>query len=99
MKLRFLSSQPKDWRKNTDKWLNLHFGECTYTTFYVSEPNAKLCLLDKNIKLIDDYPKFLLYKHILLIDRDYNIKVKAYNRFKGVDTLHRYIIKVREGKK
>ena len=67
-----LSANPERWRKYTNQWLDEH-GLKNVERIFTDTLEEKLDYLDTpDVVLIDDYPYFVDYGNILLIDHSYN---------------------------
>jgi len=82
----FLSAQPEKWRPHTDVWLRSNV-RIPFTVRYVNAPNEKLQYLSDEVVLLDDYPKFDSYEHVVLVERPYNIDCAAIHRIKNAQDL------------
>jgi hypothetical protein len=78
-----LSANPESWRKYTNQWLNEH-GLKGVKRIFTDTLEEKLDYLDApNVVLIDDYPYFVDYSNILLIDHSYNKSARPLVRIKS----------------
>ena len=100
--IHLLSCQPEHWREYTNRWIsqNLPFrrninGDITPSWVYTTTHDEKLDIIEKwNGILIEDYPFFSperYMKDIILIDHEYNKKVKCNRRVRNVETLRGFI--------
>jgi len=96
-----LSSQPKEWRIFTTRWLDFWFnqneaftssgGEMYYR--FVDSPRDKLRIIRPGDVLVEDYPYFNDYSQIILIDRKYNRNVEnPRRRVKTVEELREALL-------
>jgi hypothetical protein len=78
-----LSANPESWRKYTNQWLDEH-GLKGVKRIFTDTLEEKLDYLDTpDVVLIDDYPYFVDYGNILLIDHSYNKSARPLVRIKN----------------
>jgi uncharacterized HAD superfamily protein len=95
--LEFWTVQKPEFKELTWQWLDKHFSAFKVRFFKDFQQKHK-AVREDNVILIDDFPLFPDYYHILLIDRGYNQKTKPNVRIKTPKGLEKYL-KQYEGNK
>jgi hypothetical protein len=73
--LHIVSCQPDAWRPYTSRWLDKHLPYAKVK--YMTDTNDKLKYLVSGKRiLIEDYPNFIDYSHVIVIDRPYNRSIE-----------------------
>jgi hypothetical protein len=87
-KLEIWSHQPHDWIEHTVRWLGINIpNRHLNIKWYTPKEKFENLMKNRNIILVDDYPKFPNYDRIVLIEQSYNKQVNASLRIKTVDEL------------
>lgn len=84
--LHLLTSQKKEWRKYTYKWLQEHL-KVPFDITYSKSADDKLRYLNKKDFIIDDSPMFSNFAKVILIDKAYNKNVHNSYRIHNVEEL------------
>jgi FMN phosphatase YigB (HAD superfamily) len=77
--IHIVSAQPDHWRKYTSKWLDNYLPDAKVKYLLNTEDKLKYLESGRRI-LIEDYPYYSDYTHIILIDRPYNQNVVTQKR-------------------
>lgn len=86
-----ISTQPQSWQPYTNKWLNKYLPNCN--VIYTANSEHKFRYIRNTDLLIEDYPYFKDYHHVVLIERPYNKNVtqECYDRIKNISELGRFL--------
>ena len=81
------SNQPDSWKPYTIRWLNKYFNKYDIKYFTPIEKEFNLLISEKNMLLVDDYPRFKNYDYVIVVDQPYNQHVICRGRLKHVRQL------------
>jgi len=93
--IHLLSCQPEEWREYTNRWISQNLPLKRTAWVYTTTHDKKLDIIDEyDGTLIEDYPFFppeRYMKDIILINHEYNKKVKGNRIVKTVEDLRGFI--------